>query len=144
MWEVVEGQFAGDQITCPRAEGQRLGICLTEGGVVVAERLRAGVGLMQHASTEVDPANPPGTLGEGACEESCPARQVSDAPPRSGTCHLHNQFEQPLIGHDASLPIVGYLPVKLGAHLRLHCGRWLVGHSDTPKMLTNKHSCGLW
>jgi hypothetical protein len=83
----MEGQLAGDQITHAGAAGQRLGIRLTEGGVVMAERPRSRVGLMHHAAAEVDPVDPPGTLGEGACEESCPACHISDALPRDGTCH---------------------------------------------------------
>jgi hypothetical protein len=119
----MEGQLAGDQITHVLAEGQRLGIRLTEGGVVAAERLPACVGLVHHASAEVNSIYPLGLLGEGACEESCPACDISDATPRRGTCHADDQLQQPLVGHGAALPIVRHLSVKLSAHLRLHRGR---------------------
>jgi hypothetical protein len=99
---------------------------------MAAERLRTCVGLMQHASAEVDPTDPLGMLCERACEESCPACHISDAPPRSGTCHPHDQLQQPLICHGATLPVVGHLPVKLAAHLRLHRCRWLLSHGSSP------------
>ena len=105
------------------AEGQGLGIRLTEGGVVAAERLRACVGFVQHASAEVNSTDPAGLLCERACKESCPACHISDAPPPGETSHSHNQLQQPLIGHGTALSIMGHLPVKLGAHLRLHRGR---------------------
>jgi hypothetical protein len=124
----VEGQLAGDQITRAVTEGQRLGIRLAEGGVMAAEGLRACVGLVHHAATEIDAIDPMGLLGEGACEKSCPAGHISDTLPRRGTRHPHDQLQQPLIGHGATLPIVGHLPVKLGAHLRLHGCRWLISH----------------
>ena len=120
MGEIREGQLAGDQIARLMAEGQRLGICLTEGGVVMAMRPRRCVSLKHHAAAEIDPIHPPGALGEGACEESCPACHISDAQPRGGTCHPDGQFQQPLICHGAALHIVYDLPVKLGVHLRLH------------------------
>jgi hypothetical protein len=36
MGKIMEGQLAGEQITYVMAEGQDLGIRLTEGGVVMA------------------------------------------------------------------------------------------------------------
>jgi hypothetical protein len=128
MGEIMEGELIGDQVTHIMAEGQRLGIRLTEGRVVMTLRPRQRVGLAHHAAAKVDPVNPPGTGGEGAYEESCPACHLSDALPRSGTRHPNDQLQQPLIGHGAALGIVGHLPIKLGTHLRLHGGRLLVSH----------------
>ena len=124
----MEGQLAGDQVPHGVAEGQCLDIRLAEGSVVKTLRPRQRVGLMHHAVAEVDPVDPLGLLGERACEESPPACHLSDTPPRGGTRHADDQLQQPLIGHGAALGIVGHLPIKLGAHLRLHRIRWLVSH----------------
>jgi hypothetical protein len=124
----MEGQLAGDQVTYALAEGQCLGFHLAEGGVVMTLRPRQRVGLVHHAAAEVDPVTPLGLLSERAREESCPACHISDTPPRGGTRHADDQLQQPLIGHGAGLGIMGHLPIKLGAHLRLHRIRWLVSH----------------
>jgi hypothetical protein len=96
----------------------------------MASRPRQHLGLTHHALAEVDPMDPLHTWGEGACEESCPACHISDTLPRGGTCHPDDEFQQLLIGHRAALEIVGDLPIKLGAHLRLDRGRSLVTHGD--------------
>jgi hypothetical protein len=100
---------------------------------MAAERLRARVGLVHHASAEVDATGPLGLLCKRAGEESCPACHISDAQPHRGTCHPHDQLQQPLICHGAALPIMGHLPVKLAAHLGLHRCRWLLSHGSTPQ-----------
>jgi hypothetical protein len=102
------------------------------------------VGLVQHASSEVDATDPTIRFCDCAYKESRHARHISDAQPRGGTRHLDDQLQPCLALHGAAMHSVGHLPVQLSAHLGLHRWRLPVSHRCASQILTDHHERRLW